>query len=358
MRKEFQAGPVKMDDAGGGARGLRARLTEELTDAVRSAYGIACDTPPVDLGGSSNLNLLVSDREDLWVVRVYRPYVTKPRLRAIHMVRHELEATGVPCGGLLPTRNGDDWIVHQGRLVEVERFVERDADMDSWGALDAGMAVLAPIHDSLRHVPVGEEGRRPLFANYIGHAEALDATVGGIDRIKNWGPSPSELELAAAAGKLARAVSDAEGNYADELPIQLVHGDFWDDNVFLRDGEVVYVTDFDFMGARPRIDDLALTLFFACMEFFEQPVSDDQLERVRSVVDAYDSCCEVPLSAMERAALPVATARQPLWSIGGWVRLLDDEEAARRHAGESYQEVLWALNLMKELDRWQTAVVG
>jgi Ser/Thr protein kinase RdoA (MazF antagonist) len=37
---------------------------------------------------------------------------------------------------------------------------------------------------------------------------------------------------------------------------QLVHGDFWDDNVLFAGDEVVLVTDFDFLGLRPPVGDL------------------------------------------------------------------------------------------------------
>jgi homoserine kinase type II len=151
-------------------------------------------------------------------------------------------------------------------------------------------------------------------------------------------------------------VAGAERPLTDRLPRQLVHGDFWDNNVFLRSGRVVFVTDFDFMGERARIDDLALTLFFTCMEFFEEPVSDDQLGRLRRLIDAYDAGSERPLTATERAALPLAIARQPLWSIGGWVASLDDEEAARQHAAAASLEVRWALSLMGDVDRWRAAL--
>jgi hypothetical protein len=63
----------------------------------------------------------------------------------------------------------------------------------------------------------------------------------------------------------------------------------------------------------------------------------------------------VPLSAAERAALPVAIARQPLSSIGGWVARLDDQAAARRHAASVGPELTAARQLMTELGRWQGA---
>ena len=136
------------------------------------------------------------------------------------------------------------------------------------------------------------------------------------------------------------------------LPRQLVHGDFWDNNVFFRGGHVALVADFDFMGERTRIDDLALTLYFTCLKFLEHPLSDDYLQRVSSLVAAYDSGLDHPLTSEERAALPLAIIRQPLWSVGGWVALLDEETSARRHAASIGWEVEWALRLVDDIDRW------
>ena len=109
------------------------------------------------------------------------------------------------------------------------------------------------------------------------------------------------------------------------------------------------------MGARARIDDLALTLYFASLTYAEDPASDDQIRRLRRLIDAYNRGLATPLSSAERAALPLALARQPLWSIGGWVALLDDQQSARQHAAGTVWQVGWALGIMGELDGWQTA---
>jgi hypothetical protein len=45
-----------------------------------------------------------------------------------------------------------------------------------------------------------------------------------------------------------------------------------------------------------------------------------------------DSGLDDPLTHPERAALPLAMARQPLWAVGRWIALLDDESRARRLA--------------------------
>lgn len=67
----------------------------------------------------------------------------------------------------------------------------------------------------------------------------------------------------AMAEELAGLVAQAEGGLVARLPRQLVHGDFWDDNMLFRHGRPVLLCDFDFMGERARVDDLALTLWCA-----------------------------------------------------------------------------------------------
>jgi homoserine kinase type II len=344
-----------MDDAAGGLRGLRATLSPELFEAVRHCYGLDGLAGNVDLGGSSSLNLLVADDHGRNVVRVYRPYVTAARLADIQLARHELAAGGVPCAETVETRDGHPWIVFDGRLVEVERYVERDANMDSWERLEVGLPLLGRIHTILQTVAVGADGRKPVFANHVEPPDVLDWTRRGTRRIRGWTPSPAELRLADAAEELAHLVYVAERDLVPALPRQLVHGDYWDNNVFFRNGRVVLVTDFDFMGERARIDDLALTLYFTNASFSDDPVSGDRVSRLRKLVDAYDQGLDHPLSSVERATLPLALARQPLWSVGGWIAWLDDEEQARRHAAGVYQDVEWALRIVREADRWQAA---
>ena len=158
-----------------------------------------------------------------------------------------------------------------------------------------------------------------------------------------------------AAEELAERVADAERDVVSSVRRQLVHGDFWDNNVFFREGRVVLVTDFDFMGERARIDDLALTLYYTNSTFSEDPVSDDRIGRLRRLVDAYDRGLNHPLTQIERAALPLALARQPLWWVGRWLAVLDDEERARQGLAGMSGDVEWALQVMREAGRWQAA---
>ncbi|MFD1676026.1 phosphotransferase [Alicyclobacillus fodiniaquatilis] len=347
-----------IDNAGGGLRGLRAQPSAQLFEAVRDSYGINGLEDSIDLGGSSSLNLLVTDAHNRYVVRVYRPYVTEARLADVQLARNEVRANGVPTSELIRTLDGQQWIIFDHRLVEVERYVESDLVMDSWELLLAGLPLLGRIHTILRGMQFSIDGKNPLFANYIAPEKALATTLQGTQRIRGWPPSSYNQRLADAADELAHLVSDHEKEFITMLPRQVVHGDYWDNNVFFRDGRIVLVTDFDFMGERTRIDDLALILYYCCIggNYGDSAaVTDELLRKLRNLIDAYNEGLDERLSMEERLALPLAIARQPLSGIGGWVALLDDERAAKRHAQGMLGEVEWALDIPRNLDRWRAA---
>ncbi|HYN17545.1 MAG TPA: phosphotransferase [Actinomycetes bacterium] len=344
-----------MDDADNGRRGLRARPGPELFRALREHWGLRAVPGGNDLGGSSSLNLLVGDGDRRYVARAHRPHVTPERLGAIQLARGALAAGGVPAAPPVPTRQGAPWAGVGGRLLEVEAWVDHDAVMDSWERLAAAMGLLARTHDLLGGVDAGEAGRRPRFANHLEPADMLARTGRGTARIRGWGPTAEQAGLADAADQLAERVAEAEAGLVPQLPRQLVHGDFWDDNVLFRHGRPVLLADFDFMGERARVDDLALTLRCAGSGLGAGAGPPETLARLARLAAGYGAALEVPLSAAERAALPLAMARQSLASLVGWVARLDDQAAARRHAAGAGSEVAASLRVMADLGRWQDA---
>jgi homoserine kinase type II len=277
------------------------------------------------------------------------------RLADMQLVRRRLAHNGVPCVPPVPTTDGESWVTVDGRLVEVEPYIEHDAKMDSWERLGAGLPLLGRIHTLLRPLEVSADGRNAPAANHIEARDALAGTLHGTGRIRRWGASPAELALAAASEELARLVDRAEAERAVErLPRQLVHGDYWDNNVLFRDGRVVLVADFDFMGERARVDDLALTLYYTNSTFSDDPTSDDRVRQLRALADAYDSGLDDRLTSAERAALPLTLARTPLCFIA-MIASVDSEAGARRLAAEMTGDIAWALAIVRNLDRWQSA---
>jgi homoserine kinase type II len=134
-----------------------------------------------------------------------------------------------------------------------------------------------------------------------------------------------------------------------------VHGDFWDNNVRFRHGQVALVSDFDFPGDRPRTDDLALTLYYTSADITD--ITRDPA-RLAGLAGAYEAGLGTRLSPDERTATPLAMARQPLWSIAVWVALLDDQDTARRHLAATAPELTWALQLTSRITQVQDALTG
>jgi Ser/Thr protein kinase RdoA (MazF antagonist) len=89
----------------------RAKISTNLFDTLNHHYGIDNRNDVLDLGGSSNLNLLVTDSTSRYVARLYRSYVTAARLEALQFVRGHLARNGVPCIEPIRTCNGNWWAV-------------------------------------------------------------------------------------------------------------------------------------------------------------------------------------------------------------------------------------------------------
>lgn len=341
-----------MDDAGGGRRGRRPALTPSLIQAVERTYGLTVASAQ-DLGGSANLNVLFGADTGHLVLRAYRSHVTKERVVAIQAVRRRLSERGIPTAHLVPTRTGDPFISAGPNVVEVERFVYSDHKMDSVSRVQAALPTQARIHDALSALDLGDAGRHVEFANYVSPIGLVDKTRVGTDRIRAWGPTREESELADAADRLALDAIQAQEAFAAIQP-QLVHGDYWDNNVLFHGGAIVLIADLDFMNERLRIDDLALTLYFTT-HLLDDSSASRAANMLAPLVDAYDAGASAPLSAIERAALPIALARQPLWSLAVWTALLDDEHAARLHVEGHLAPVQHALDTLSHLAVWQRA---
>jgi homoserine kinase type II len=204
-------------------------------------------------------------------------------------------------------------------------------------------------------VPPDPADAAPRFANYVAADGLAEAVAAGTRRIRAWQPAPDEARLADLADQLAVTLAGQE--QADSVPLrrQLVHGDFWDNNILFRHQQVALVTDFDFLGERPRTDDLALTLYYTSVDIADITRDPAQLT---DLVGAYEAGLGTRLSQHERAAIPLAMARQPLWSVAVWVALLDNQATARRHLAATAPELTWALQLTSRITQVQNALTG
>jgi len=344
-----------VDDAAGGQRGTRAILSADLEGFLLAYWGVRPSGAAADLGGSSNLNLLVTDGRSLKVARVYRPFVTGPRVAALQAVRRHLTGHGIACAEPIPARSGRGWESFEGRAVEVEPYMAAPAAMNTLARVRTGLEVLGRIHALLEAFRAGPAAAASRFANYVAATGLVEAVAAGTRRIRAWQPAPAEARLADLADQLADTLAGQEKDHPGPLCRQLVHGDFWDDNVWFRDRRVALVTDFDFAGERPRTDDLALTLYYTSVDITDITSDPAQLA---GLIGTYETGLGTRLSQHERTIIPLAMARQPLWSISVWVALLDSQAAARRHLAAATPELKWALQLTGRITQVQNALTG
>jgi Ser/Thr protein kinase RdoA (MazF antagonist) len=333
--------------------GERAVITPELLRVLQERYGLCWSGEVGDLGGSVNLNTHLPADNGGFVARLYAPWTSSARLSSIQLVRSCLAQSGLPIPQTIATRDGAAFISFDGRVLEVEHYVSGQS-MDTWNRLLQGMGILGQLHQTLQGVDAGVAGREAPYANYVAADRALECTRTAAARIGTEGGSRAELRLAQLAKKLAVELQGAELEQAVFLPQQLVHGDFWDNNVLFRDMEIVAVLDFDFMGERARIDDVALILcyMFTTVSFRQQYRPPNRIGKLRELVDAYDAGLRNHLSARERAALPLALVRNVLppfcnlWHVR-------DEAVYRKYVSQITLEVEWSLELLAEVERWQ-----
>src|SRR6266581_482397 len=184
---------------------VRLMKSPELIDTVVRAYELTRNFDPIDLGGSSNLNLLFK-REDLgYVARIYRAWVTQERLEGIQSVRATLRAAGLPFPQTRPAADGRMFIPFADWLVEVESFVGGQ-DMSTWAQLLDGMRMLGTIHTVLSGITAPPGTRHAPAANHIDAADASQTTRRACSAIRSWASSMDEKRIASLSEELANAL--------------------------------------------------------------------------------------------------------------------------------------------------------
>lgn len=335
----------------------RPVASKKVLDGIRSAYGMQFEDNPKDLGGSRNLNLLLNAGNSKYVARIYRDWISSPRLEAIQMARQALNTGGVPSSTNIPTLSREKYTKVDGCLIEVEEYVEHSGNMNTWERLAIGLPWLGRVHNILSRLVIDPDTRQPVIANHLGSEDVWRVTEKAVKQIRSWKPSLEQLQFAKVAESLAQRLQEAERPFISQLPIQLVHGDFWDNNVFFRDNKVILVTDLDFMGERPRIDDLALTLYYTNSTFLEDNLSDDRIRSLKMLIDAYNSELDESLSMIELRALPLAIARTPLFMMRYFALMRSSSEAAEP-INSVLPDLEWALKIVADLDNWQRILMA
>ena len=240
----------------------RLRVTDDLVAEIAARFGLPCPQAWQLLSSSWTTNLRLDFGDSVCVARVHQPWTDHDRLAAIQQVRRSAHRAGLPT--LLPITAPDGETIvtlANGALAELEPYVVWDRGMKTPDLLVQGFAALGRLHDVLGGLDLPAEAMVAPRANHLSFEQAADLTRQGADRIRTW-CDPALSGFADEAVRHIDTVTAAEEPLAQQQISQLVHGDFWDNNVLFAGDDLVGLIDFDFMAIRWRVDDLALPLYF------------------------------------------------------------------------------------------------
>jgi Ser/Thr protein kinase RdoA (MazF antagonist) len=332
--------------------GPRASLDAAALASIAATYDLGTVVDARDVGGTYNLNLRLHTERGMFVVRVYRPWITPQRLLATQHVRHVLARNDVPVAVPLATSDGTTLGTVHDRLFEVEPFIPHDAHADTWERYGVAFALLGRIHTILDQHLEHAALVPPLVSNYALPAQLNDWTEIVQRRIAAADPSPARTVALATCATTRALLSELISwweTHGQHLPQSVCHGDFGGGNVLLRDGAVAAVLDFDFVAVRERVFDLAYALYWMFVILEGQEPQFWSWHGVATMLAHYETTA-APLTDEERRALLWALVRVRLYWVGEAAFLPDPVQAIVAVA-QDVQAMQWIHTHRGDLER-------
>jgi hydroxylysine kinase len=278
-----------------GARSYAGRVNEELL-----AYLQPFDRmPPAEARSllrthwalkPTDLELLDTERDDSFrvitpqgdfVLKVAHPTDTAELIDMQSAVMEHVAARGLPVQRVVPTLDGSIHVVHGGRVARVISWIRGDL-----------MHGRTPTPTQLAATGVALGGLSRALADFE-HPAAHRSIPWDLQSFGELRELPHP--------PVTHAVFDSfDAIDVTALPQQVIHNDFHPGNVLADEREERYVTgilDFGDAVYSARVIDVALAVAYLI------PDDDDPWTAVTPLIDGFDSV--VPLTAQERAALPV-----------------------------------------------------
>lgn len=279
------------------------RLTADDPRVRRLIGEIAPGSALTDLGGTFSLNLLLE--EPRLVLRVHQAFISRNRLLALQRLRETLAVRDVRVAGATAWRGhaalrcGDRW-------AELEPFIDAAKLGPSPEAYRWLFASLGELHRHLATIDLPIP--RPLVATY--------ATPSTLTRwLAMAAPCLPDGDALDEARRLLALLRHAWVS-TTRLPRQLIHGDARLGNVRRLPGGEPLFLDFGFAARRPRVHELAYSLVYMVMGLagHDDPRSFDW-SLVGQMIGAFEEASGMPMTPVERAALPAAVAAVPLYHV-------------------------------------------
>ncbi len=240
-------------------------LSPEEARAALACWGIAVRDDRLAPGsGTANAGVIVDTGGGRLLLRRRNPrYARADWARFDHALFAHLRAEGLPAPEVVPTGEGEGWVVRGGQIYELFRYIEGGPHSagDPGELADAGR-VLARVHAATDRFEPPVVKDWPRFHDPAPTLRGLRelAAQARADR-----QAPQVIAALDGACELALALVTRlpdEAYWA--LPSAVVHGDYHPANLKFHGGRVVGLFDWDWSSRQPRMVDLADGLLFFC----------------------------------------------------------------------------------------------
>jgi homoserine kinase type II len=235
--------------------------------------------------GVENSNFLLHTTKAAYILTLYEKRVAVDDLPYFLSLMAHLAERGVRCPQPARNRNGEVYSELAGRPAAIINFLEGVWPRRPNAAHCAGVGdALAKMHLAghdfplFRKNPLSVAGWRPLFDRAADRADSVQAGLRDF---------------------IARELDHLEAHWPSDLPLGVIHGDLFPDNVFFLGDKLSGLIDFPFSCNDILAFDVAICLNAWCFE----PDHSFNVTKARALLNAYGR--ERKLSEAEQEALPL-----------------------------------------------------
>jgi len=235
--------------------------------------------------GVENSNFLLHTTKAAYILTLYEKRVAVDDLPYFLSLMAHLAERGVRCPQPARNRNGEVYSELAGRPAAIINFLEgvwprRPNAAHCGGVGDALAKMHLAGHDFplFRKNPLSVAGWRPLFDRAADRADSVQAGLRDF---------------------IARELDHLEAHWPSDLPLGVIHGDLFPDNVFFLGDKLSGLIDFPFSCNDILAFDVAICLNAWCFE----PDHSFNVTKARALLSGYGRAR--PLSEAEQNALPL-----------------------------------------------------
>lgn len=235
--------------------------------------------------GVENSNFLMHTSRGAYILTLYEKRVAEDDLPYFLSLMAYLAEHGVNCPQPAKNRNGAVYSTLAGRPAAIINFLEGMWPRRPNAAHCAGVGeALAKMHLAgrdfplFRANPLSVSGWRPLFKRAADRADNVQAGLSDF---------------------IARELDHLSAHWPNDLPVGVIHGDLFPDNVFFLGDKLSGLIDFPFSCNDILAYDVAICLNAWCFE----PDNSFNVTKARALLNAYGRTR--PWSEAEQKALPL-----------------------------------------------------